>query len=182
MSQFFASGSQIIGASASASVLPMNIQEWFPLGFPLCCPRDSQESFPTSQSKNINSYVLRFLYGPILISMHDYWKKAIILTRRTIVVKAMFLLFNMLSSFVIVFLLRSKHLLISWLQSTCAVILEPPKIKSVTVSIVSPSICHEVMGPDAMIFVFWMLSFKPVFHSPLSLSSRGTLALLLFLP
>ena len=128
MSQFFASGSQIIRASASASVLPMNIQEWFPLGFPLCCPRDSQESFPTSQPQNINSYVLRFLYGPILISMHDYWKKAIILTRRTIVVKAMFLLFNMLSSFVIVFLLRSKRLLISWLQSTCAVILEPPKI------------------------------------------------------
>ena len=103
MSQFLASGSQIIGASASASVLPMNIQEWFPLGFPLCCPRDSQESFPTSQPQNINSYVLRFLYGTILISMHDYWKKAIILTRQTIVVKAIVLLFNMLSSFVIVF-------------------------------------------------------------------------------
>ena len=75
----------------------------------------------------------------------------------------MSLLFNMLSRFVIAFLPRSKHLLISWPQSPSAVILEPPKIKSATVSTVSPSICHEVMGPDAMIFVFWMLSFKPAF-------------------
>ena len=75
----------------------------------------------------------------------------------------MCLLFNRLSRFVIVFLSRSKCLLISWLQSPSAVILEPKKIKSVTVSIVSPSICHEVMGPDAMIFDFWMLSFKPAF-------------------
>ena len=69
----------------------------------------------------------------------------------------------MLSRLVIVFLPRSKCLLISWLQSPSAVILEPKKIKSVTVSIVSPSICHEVLGPDAMILVFWMLSFKPAF-------------------
>ena len=68
--------------------------------------------------------------------------------------KLMSLLFNMLSRFVIDFLRRSKHLLISWLQSLSAVILEPKKIKCVTVSIVSPSICHEVMGPDAMRFVF----------------------------
>ena len=61
------------------------------------------------------------------------------------------------------FIPRSKRLLISWLQSPSAVILEPLKIKSLTVSIVSPSICHEVMGPDAMILVFWMLSFKPTF-------------------
>ena len=66
----------------------------------------------------------------------------------------MFLLFNMLSRLVITLLQRSKRLLISWLQSPSAVILEPKKIKSITVSIVSPSICHEVMGPDAMIFVF----------------------------
>ena len=70
---------------------------------------------------------------------------------------------NMLSSFVITFLPRSKHLLISWLQSPSTGILEPKKIKSLTASIVFPSICHEVMGPDAMIFVFWMLSFKPAF-------------------
>ena len=69
----------------------------------------------------------------------------------------------MLPKLVIAFLPRSKSLLISWLQSPSAVILEPKKIKSVTVSIVSPSICHEVMGPDAMIFVFWMLSFMPAF-------------------
>ena len=71
--------------------------------------------------------------------------------------------FNMLSMLIIAFLPRSKHLLISWLHSPSAVILEPHKIKSVTVSIVSPSICHEEMGPDAMIFIFWMLSFKPAF-------------------
>ena len=89
--------------------------------------------------------------------------KTIALTRQTFVDKVTSLLFNMLSRLVIAFLPRSKHLLISWLQSTYAVILEPKKIKSLTVSIVSPSICHEVMGPDAMILVFWMLSFKPTF-------------------
>ena len=76
------------------------------------------------------------------------------LTRRTFVGKIMSLLFNMLSRLVITFLPRSKHLLISWLQSPSAVILELEKIKFDTVSIVSPSICHEVMGPDAMILVF----------------------------
>ena len=87
-------------------------------------------------------------------------RKTIALTRWTVVDKVMSLLFNMLSRLVITFLPRSKRLLISWLQSPSAVILEPPKIKSATVS---PSICHEVMGPDAMILVFWMLSFKPTF-------------------
>ena len=89
--------------------------------------------------------------------------KTIALTRRTIVGKVMSLLFNMLSRLVITFLPRSKHLLISWLQSPYAEILEPPKINSDTVSTVSPSISHEVMGPDAMILVFWVLSFKPTF-------------------
>ena len=93
--------------------------------------------------------------------------KTIALTRWTFVGKVTSLLFNMLSRLVITFLPRSKRLLISWLQSPFAVILEPKKIKSLTVSIVSPSIYHEVMGSDAMIFVFWMLSFKPA----LSLSS-----------
>ena len=87
--------------------------------------------------------------------------KIIALTRLTFVGKVMSLLFNMLSRLVITFLPRSKCLLISWLQSPSAVILEPKKIKSLTVSIVSPSICHGVKRPDAMIFVFWMLSFKP---------------------
>ena len=75
----------------------------------------------------------------------------------------MSLLFNMLSRFVIAFLPRIKHLLISWLWSPFAVILEPPKIKSDTASTVYPSISHEVMGPDAMILVSWMLNFKPTF-------------------
>ena len=87
---------------------------------------------------------------------HPYMttRKTIALTRQIFVDKIMSLLFNMLSRLVITFLPRSKRLLISWLQSPSAVILEPPKIKSATVSTVSPSISHEVMGPDAMILVF----------------------------
>ena len=80
--------------------------------------------------------------------------KTIALTRQTFVGKVMSLLFNMLSRFVITFVPKGKHLLISWLQSLSSVILEPKKIKSDTVSTVSPSISHEVMGPDAMIFFF----------------------------
>ena len=79
--------------------------------------------------------------------------KNIVLTRWTFVGKVMSLLFNMLSRLVITFLPRSKRLLISWLQSPSAVILEPPKIKSVSVSTVSPSICNEMMGPDAIMLV-----------------------------
>ena len=110
----------------------------------------------------------------------------------------MSLLLNMLSRLVITFLPRSKRLLISWLQSPSAVILEPKKIKSVTVAFVSPSICHEVMGPDALIFVFWMLSFKPTFSlsfftfikrlfcscllSAIRVVSSAYLRLLIFLP
>ena len=97
----------------------------------------------------------------ILQLSHPYMttRKTIALTRRTFVGKVMSLLFNMLSRLVITYLPRSKHLLISWLQSPSAVILEPPKIKSVTVSTISPSICHEVMGPDAMILVFLNVEF-----------------------
>ena len=116
-----------------------------------------QESSPTPQFKNINPLVLSFLYCPTLTSIHDYWE-TIALTRWTIVGKVISLLFNMLSRLVITFLPRSKRLLISWLQSPSAVILEPKKIKSATVSTVSPSICHEAMGPDAMILVFWIFS------------------------
>ena len=89
--------------------------------------------------------------------------KTTALTRWTFAGKVISLLFNMLYRLVITFLPRNKHLLISWLQSPSEVILEPPKIKSDTVSTVSPSISHEVMRPDVMIFVFWMLSFKPTF-------------------
>ena len=124
--------------------------------------------------------------------------KTIALTRWTFVGKVMSLLFDMLSRFVIAFLQRSKCLLISCLQSPSSVNLEPKKIKSVTVSIVSPSICHEVMGPDAVILVFWMLSFKPVFSlssftfikrlfsssslSAIRVVSSAYLRLLIFLP
>ena len=89
--------------------------------------------------------------------------ETIALTRWTFVGKVMSLLFNMLSRLVIAFLPRSKCLLNSWLQSPSAVIFEPKQIKSVTISIVSPSVSHEVMEPDAMIVVFWMLSVKPAF-------------------
>ena len=100
-----------------------------------------------------------------IVNSHPYMTtgKTIALTRWTFVGKVMSLLLNMLSRLVITSLPRSKLLLISWLQSASAVILEPQKIKSDTVSTVSPFISHEVMGPDAMILLFWMLSFKPTF-------------------
>ena len=107
--------------------------------------------------------------------------ETIALTRQTFADKVMSLFFNMLSRSVITFLPRSKRLLISWLQSSSAVILEPPKIKSVSISIVSPSICFEVMGTDVMILVFWMLSFKPTFMSN-SLWPYGLLLSMLFCP
>ena len=175
----FASGGQSIGVSASASVLPMNIQDSFPLELTglISLQRDSQESSPTPQFKSINSSTVSLLYGPYMTT-----GKTTALIRWTFVGQVMSLLFNMLSRFVIAFLPRSKHLLISWLQSPSAVILEPKKIKSVTVCIVSPSICHEVMGPDAIFLVFQMLSLSQLFHSPPSLSSRGSLVPLHFLP
>ena len=108
--------------------------------------------------------------------------QTIVLTRWTFVGKVISLLCNMLFRLVIIFLPTSKRLLISWLQSPSAVILKPPKIKSVTVSIVSPCICHEVMGPDAMILVFWMLSFTPTFSLTSFTLSRGSLVPLHFLP
>ena len=128
---------------------------------------------------------------------HMMTRKTIALTRQIFVGKVMSLFFNMLSRLVIAFLPMSKHLLISCLQSPSAVILEPPEIKSVTVPIVSSSICHEVMGPDAMIFVFWMLSFKSTFSlssftfikrlfssslSAIRVVSSAYLSLLIFLP
>ena len=131
--------------------------------------------------------MLSFLYSPTLTSICMTTGKTIALTRRTFVGKVMSLLFSMLSRLVITFLPRSKHLLISWLPSPSAVILEPlpPPTKKKKVCHYFhcfPPICHEVMGPDGIILVFSMLSFKPTFHSPLSLSSRGSLVSLHFLP
>ena len=138
MSQFFISGGQRIGASAS--VLPV---DWFDL---LAVQRTLRSLLQHHSSK---ASILQCSAFFMVQLSHSYMTtgKTKALTRRTFVGKAMFLLFNMLSRFVIAFLPRSKHLLISWLQSPSAVILEPPKIKSLTVSTVSRSIFHEVMGP-----------------------------------
>ena len=115
------------------------------------------------QHQSSKASILQHAAFSIVQHSHPYMttRKTTALTRRTFVNKVMFLLFNMLSRFVIAFLPRSKCLLISWLQSPSAVILDPKKIKSATVSNVSPTISYEVMRPAAMIFVFWMLRFKP---------------------
>ena len=156
MSQFFTSSDQSIGVSASASVLPINIQDWFPLGWTsLCSPRDSQASSQHHSSKA--SILWRSAFFIVQLS-HPYVTtgKNIASTSLTFVGKVMSLLFNMLSRLVITFLPRSKCLLISWLQSPSAVILEPKKIKSDPVSTVSPSISHEVMElPNYLAEMLW---------------------------
>ena len=150
-----------------------------------------QESSPTPQLESINSLLLYLLYSPALTTIchhHDYKYHGRVTS----------LLFNTLLRFVIVFLKRSNCLLISQLQSPSVVILEPKKTKSITTSTFSPSICHEVMGSDAMILVFLIFSFKPAlslssftlikrFFSSSSLSafrvaSFADLRLLMFLP
>ena len=146
MSQLFTSGGQSIGVAASKSILPMNTQDWSPLGWTGWISLQSKglsESSPTPQFK---ASILRCSALFIVQLSHPYMTtgKTIALTIQIFVSKAMSLLLNMLSRFVIAFLPRSKRLLISWLQSLSAVILEPKKIKSVTVSIVSPSICHHM--------------------------------------
>ena len=117
--------------------------------------------------------MLSLLYISTLTSIHT--GKTIALTRQTFLGKVMSLLFNMLSRLAITFIPRSKYLLISWLRSPSEVIFEPPKIKSITVFIVSRSICHELMGlNDKILFSeCWVLS--QLFHSPLSLSSGDSL-------
>jgi len=126
--------------------------------------------FSNTTIQKHQSLKLSFLYDSTFTPVHDYWKNHSF-DYMDFVSKGMSLLFIMLFRFIIAFLPRSKCLLISWLQSPSAVILEPKKIKSVTASTFSQSICHEVMGLDFMILDFWMLSFKPVF----SLSSLEAL-------
>ena len=110
------------------------------------------------QVKSINPLAFNLFYDPTLTSkQNDYRKKIIALATRTFVGKVMSLLFKTLSRFVTAFLPWRKHLLILWLQSPSAVILEPKKMKSDTVSTFSPPICHEVIGPDAIVFVFLLL-------------------------
>ena len=143
----------------------MNIQDWFPSGLTglisLQSKGPSRVFFNTTVQKH-QFLGSQLFYSPTLISTRDYWKNHSF-DWMDPDGKVMSLLFKILSRLVIAFLPRSKCLLISWLQSPSAVILEPPKIKSATVSIVSSSICHEVIGLDTMIFIFWMLSFKPTF-------------------
>ena len=193
MSQLFASGGQSIGVSASMSVLPLNTQDWS-LGWTGWISLQSKGLSRVFSNTKVQKHLRHSAFFIVQLS-HPYMTtgKTIAFTRWTFVDKVTSLLFNMLSRLVITFLPRSKRLLISWLQSPSAVILEPRKIKSATVSTVSPSICHEVMGPDAMILVFWMLSFKPTLtfikrlFSSSSLSairvvSSAYLRLLIFLP
>ena len=158
MSQFFASGSQSIGISASTSVLPTNIQDSF-ISFgahqlDLLAVQGTLKSLLQHHSSKASILWCSAFFIVQLSHPHMTTGKTIALTRRTFVGKVMSLLLNILSSLVITFLPRSKRLLMSWLQSPSAVILEPKKIKSDPVSTVSPSICHEVMGRDAMILVF----------------------------
>ena len=149
-----------------------------------CCPRDSQESSLTPQLKSINFSALSTLYSPTLTSIHDDWKKRSFDYMDLCWQRNVSLLFNVLSRLVIAFFPRSNLLLISWLQSrkSSAVILEAKKINSVTVSIVSPSIYHEVMEPDAMIFVVRMLRFKSAFSLSSFTCTRGSSVPLRFLP
>ena len=146
-----------------------------------CSPRDSRESSLTLQFKSINSSVFNFLYSSTLMSICDYWKDHSFYYM-DLVDKVMSLLFNMLSRLVIAFLPRSKRLLISWLQSPSVVILRAQENKICHSFHCFPIYYHEVMGPDAKILVFWMLTLSQLFHFPLSLSSRGSLVLLHFLP
>ena len=153
MSQFFASGGQSIGASASNeySGLISFRMDWLD---PLAVQGTLKSLLQHHSSKASVLWLSAFFIVKLSHDSYMTTGKTIALTRWTFDGKVMSLLFNMLSRLVITFLPRSKHLLISWLQSPSVVIWEPKKIKSVTVSIVSPSICHEVMGPFAMILVF----------------------------
>ena len=158
----------------------MNIQDLFPLGLTGLISLQSE-----GLSRVFNTTVQKHLF---FSPQHSLWSNSHIHTwllekpcfwlDRPLLAKVS-LFFNMLSRLVIAFLPRRKRLLISWLQSPSEMILRPKKIKSVTIS---PSICHEVMAPDAMILVFWMLILRQLFHSPLSLSSRGSLVPFHFLP
>ena len=139
-----------------------NIQDWFSLGLTGLISLKSKGLSSLLQHHSSKASILQRSASFIVQLLHPYMTtgKTIALTRWTFVGKVMSLLFNMLSSLVIGFLPRSKHLLISWQQSPSAVILEPPKINSATVS---PSISHEVMGPDSRVLASCMLSFKPTF-------------------
>ena len=145
MSQFFASGGQSTGASTSASVLPMKIQDFRMDWLDLLAVQGTLNSLLQHHSSKASILWPSDFFMVQLSNPYMTTGKTIAFTRQTFVGKVMSLLFNMLSRLVIAFFPRNKRLLISSLQSTSAVILEPPKIKSVTVSTVFPSICHEAI-------------------------------------
>ena len=168
MSQFFASGGQSIGVSASASVLPMNHSglisfrmDWLDL----LVVQGTLKSFLQQHSSKASILRCSAFFIVQLSHRHLTTGKTTASTRQIFAGKVMSLLFNTLSRLVIAFLPRSKHLLISWLQSPFAVILEPPKIKSFTVSIVSPSICHDgkVIGTRCHDLSFFNVEFQASF-------------------
>ena len=179
MNWLFASGGQNIGASASASVLPVNIQGWLPLGLTGLISLPVQGALK-SLLQHYNSKILIFQHSTCFMVQFSYpymtTGKTKALTIRTFVGKVMFLLFNMLSRFVIAFLPRSKHLSTSWLQSLSAVILESKKIKYVTASTFSPSICCELMEADAMILaLFFNVELQASFFTLLFQSHQEAL-------
>ena len=143
----------------------MNIQDWFPLAlqdwFDLHAVKILSRIFSNTTIQKHQFFSLSLIYGPTFKSVHDYWKNHSF-DYMDLCQQSDVSAFNTLSRFVIAFLPRSKHLLISWLQPQSTVILGPKKRKSVTTSTFPPSVCHEVMGLDAHHF-FWMLSFKPAF-------------------
>ena len=165
MSQLFASGGQSIRVSASTSVLPINTQDWSPLRWTGWISLQSKGLSRVFSNTTVQKHQFFSTQLSVYSSSHPYMTtgKTIALTRWIFVDKVTSLLFNMLSRLVVTFLPRSKRLLISRLQSPSAVTLEPKQIKSATISTISLSISHEVMGLDAMILVFWMLSLKPTF-------------------
>ena len=162
MSQLFSRGGQSTGVSALASFHPKKSQGWSPSEWTGWISLQSKGLSRVFSNTTVQKHQFFGTQLSLQSSSHIHtWllEKNIALTIPNFVSKLMPLFLNMLSRLVIKFLPRSKHLLISWLQSPpSTVILEPRKI-----STVSPSICHEMMGPDAMIFVFWMLCFKPTF-------------------
>ena len=173
MSQSFTSYAQTTGASASASVLPVNIQDWFPLRINWFDLLAVQRTFRSLlQHHSLKASILQCSAFFMAQLSHPYMtiERTVALTRWAFASKGMSLLFNMLSRFEMAFLPRSKCLLLSWLKSPSAEILKPT---------LSPSIWHEVMGPDAMIFVFERWVLNQIFRSPLS--PRGSLVLR-FLP
>ena len=158
----------------------MNIQDWFPLGLTGLISLLSKGVSRVFFSITVQKHQLFFAQ-----LSHPYtatWKTTALTIRRLLSAKWCLCFLIYCLCFVIAFLSRNKHLLILQLTSPSSVILEPKEIKSLTGSIVSSSACHEVMGLDAMIFIFWMLCSSQLFHSPLSVSSRCSLVPLCFLP